>query len=883
MNTESQDVRSSNLLNGIKKLNTELTNELVENILELTTNPISIENTNQLKRIERATDQYRRRTNNLFYIGFLGHFSSGKSSTINSILSLNGTTNEKKTNHNPTDDQITLITCKENSEDVLKLTSHGQIPVVVTFIESNDSLKDKVIMDTPGSGDPSTFEEIVRDSLPLCDLLIYCMAATHPFTNADIPLLKEKEEHLANIPTLFLVTRGNEFKVNTLEVLDKKNFDSDKYTKFASELAARIRQGVNIEVEYNNFILIDNNEKYEIDTLKDKIDFYCNPENYGNILRLHDHKIDYFTKTLKAIKEYFIQLIIVKLDTIEKYFIQAKVKLQEYEKNTLIGTDKMLNSWRIIDDKIKQTLDGSIFVNNNIYKSLSTPPEFSNLKHNKNWYTEIYKTDKINNKYKVEAYKTQIKSSLIDLKWIVQKRLFELIDNNSPLNIASVENDINSHLEERHFENTIEDNILERYAHYYEETFEYLNSSYFDLKRQLDSLKARTKNNNPIENIEKHISEAKLVLKEIFETYKNGVKIFTVAAFSTEAKSYIKKLGLSDQLDQIDNTKPDINLHLSQAQCAILNDYNISKDKFEKSCSYIYIKLNTITYDTPIITTESNIKDIKNDEFGIVNSYNLKFKALQKESNDNIKNYFYERIQSINSRITRVEIAKAEDFKSIKRKRFLYYLKSCLPFCLILLITIGLFFVLPKYYPLDNLTVGQQWILGLVINGSSALLTFIISKRKDRYKEYKENVKSKILENKKEIVSNDLEEGFEDFKVELIDTQSQLINEQLNQQTDEILKMISAGKYNSSNIALHAQLIEKEDQLKTFLLEYSNSLNEFKNTCNKVFTNTNSKEILLEQSEQIKENSINPSFKLLEETRNNIAEVKSKIEIVDFI
>lgn len=882
MNTENPDVRSSNLLNGIKKLRTELANELVENILELTTNPISIENTNQLKRIERATDQYRRRTNNLFYIGFLGHFSSGKSSTINSILSLNGTANEKKTNHNPTDDQITLITSKENSEDVLRLTSNGQIPVVVTLIEGNDSLKDKVIMDTPGSADPSTNEEIVRDSLPLCDLLVYCMAATHPLTNSDIPLLQEKEKHLSNIPTLFLITRGNEFKTNPLQVLTDHSFDNEKYIKFASELAARIRQVIDIEVEYEDFILIDNLEKYKIDTLKEEIDIYCNPENYGNILRLHDHKIDYFTKTLKGIKEYFIELITVKLDTIEKYFAQAKIKLQEYEKDTLIGTDKMVNSWRTIDDKIKLILEGSVFANNNAYKSISTPTQFSNLKCNKNWYEETAKTDKTNNKYKADSYKMQIKPSLIDLREKIQKKLFELINNNSPLNIESIQNDISTHLEDRCFENTIEDDIQERHDHYYKEVFEYLNTSYYELKRQIDSLKTRTKNNSPVENIEKHINEAKQILKVIFETYKNGVKIFTVAAFSTEAKSYIKRLGLSDQLDQIDNSEPDTNLHLAEAESAILYDYNLAKAKFEKSCSDIYTNLNTITYDTPVIITEANIKDIKDGELGIINSYIQKFKVLQRESDNSIKNFFYEKIQSINSKITKVEIEKDKELKRIRRERILYYLKSCIPFCLILFITIGLFFILPKYYPLENLTVGQQWILGLVINGSSALLTFIISKRKDRYNEYKENIKSKVLESKKEIVSNVLEEGFENFKVELIDDQSQQINELLNQQTDEILKMILSEKYNSNNTLLHAQLVEKESQLKALLTEYSSSLNEFKSTCNKVFTNNNSKQILSEQSEQIKENSINPSFKLLEDTRNNIAEVKSKIEVMDF-
>lgn len=164
MNSTNQDIRCNTLLEAIKDLKGEFQSELVENILEISTNPKSIENFNQLKRIERATDQYRKRTNNLFYIGFLGHFSSGKSSTINTLLNLHGTVNEKKTDHNPTDDQITLITSTENNQDVIKLTRSGQVPVIISLIEGNNSLADKVIMDTPGSGDPSTFEEIVRDS-----------------------------------------------------------------------------------------------------------------------------------------------------------------------------------------------------------------------------------------------------------------------------------------------------------------------------------------------------------------------------------------------------------------------------------------------------------------------------------------------------------------------------------------------------------------------------------------------------------------------------------------------------------------------------------------------------------------------------------------------
>jgi len=591
MDMTNQDIRSNALLNGIKNLKGEFVSDLVENILEISTNPKSIENFNQLKRIERTIDQYRKRTNNLFYIGFLGHFSSGKSSTINTLLKLKDTIYEKETDHNPTDDQITLLTSTENNDDVIKLTRSGQVPVIISLIDGNSLLSDKVIMDTPGSGDPSTFEEIVRDSLPLCDLIIYCMSATHPLTNSDIPLLKEKEKHLSSIPTIFLITRGNEFKENNLKVLNNDNFNNVKYKKFASELAARIKLVVDsIDLEYNDFIVIDNIERFNIEVLEEKVNYYCNVDNIGNIIRLHDHKIDYFTRTSKEIKAYFLELISTKLNIIETYFTQAKFKLADYEQKTIIGTDKMVNSWRLIDDKIKQVLEGSITQNNSVIKIVSTPEEFLNLNITKDWYKKHFDTNTVLNKFKTENYQTQIKSTIIDLKEKVQAKLFTLLDKSTSLNTEDIKDEIDSQIKKFLFVNDTNYDIIELYKKNYKDTFDYLDIiCYTELKRQIDSLKSRTKNSNPIESISKLIIDAKQTLNEIFETYKNGVKIYTVAAFSIEAKSYIKNLGLSDKLDLIDSTEPDINSYLAQTEKEIFSEFNTASNKLENACGQIFI------------------------------------------------------------------------------------------------------------------------------------------------------------------------------------------------------------------------------------------------------------------------------------------------------
>jgi len=882
----NQDMRSITLLEGVKKLKDEFKIELVENILEISNNPKSIENFNQLKRIERATDQYRKRTHNLFYIGFLGHFSSGKSSTINTLLKLHGTINEKKADHNPTDDQITLITSTENNQDVIKLTRSGQVPVIISVIDGNSSLADKVIMDTPGSGDPSTFEEIVRDSLPLCDLIIYCMAATHPLTNSDIPLLKEKERHLSNIPTIYLITRGNEFKINNLETLTQANFNHPKYQKFASELAARIKQVVDtINLDYNDFVVIDNKEIFNINILEEKINAFCNVETYGNILMLHDHKIDYFTRSLKEIKSYFIQLIATKLDIIEKYFTQARVKLEDYEQNTLIGTDKMINSWRSIDEKIKQVLDGSISQNNSIFKYVNTTNEFQNLLPVKEWHKKHSETNAILNKQKIENYQSQIKSALIDLNERVKDKLFGLFENEKLLSTEAIQGEIESQVQKLFFTNDTNYDITEIHKNIYANVFDYLDlSTYSELKKQIDSLKNRTKNTNPLESILKYITEAKTTLSEIFETYKNGVKIYTVAAFSIEAKSYIKNLGLSDKLDQIDITEPDINFYLIQTETEIFSQYYIAASKFEEACTNIYLRLNNIIYESPVLAEEVNIGQLKADEKVIVNSHNSKFDSSNQEIKSKIQNHFSNKIHSINNALTELEVERDEELKELRKKRLHYYFKKMIPFLIILGITLLLFYFFPKFNFSNNLSIGSQWLLGILVNASSALLITITSIKKDKHEVLKTEVKNRFIKGEKELISKTLQTDFESFIIDFASAQKSEISELLNQQSSSIFKMVLLEKYNYNIKTLHSKLVSTENVLRNLVSEYSTAINNLKGICSKILNNTTiNKEVLLRQSKLIKENSISPSFRLLEQTRNNIAEVKIKIENIDFV
>ena len=87
-------------------------------ILELDTNVRSANYLKELNRIVNSLEQYTKKRS-IYSMGFLGSYSSGKTSTINSLLSLWNTDKERNVSNNPTDDCITLITNQLNVNSVL--------------------------------------------------------------------------------------------------------------------------------------------------------------------------------------------------------------------------------------------------------------------------------------------------------------------------------------------------------------------------------------------------------------------------------------------------------------------------------------------------------------------------------------------------------------------------------------------------------------------------------------------------------------------------------------------------------------------------------------------------------------------------------------------
>lgn len=247
MDNTSIDIQCKQILDGIINLEDLLQDPLAKKALALSDNIDTNRNKDLLTRLKKSLIQYVERGKDLFYVGLMGHFSTGKSSSINSLLSLDeGSDKARRAGLNPVDKLITLITHSENKDTVFNSTKGGMVSIALEFID-HDFLRNIVLADTPGVGDPVLASKLTKDFLPICDLIVYFFSATNPFDSTDVPLLKEKQSELPFIPIKFVVTRADEFKRDRNSPLDKSNFDRFKGENFVETLSYRLNNLLNYD------------------------------------------------------------------------------------------------------------------------------------------------------------------------------------------------------------------------------------------------------------------------------------------------------------------------------------------------------------------------------------------------------------------------------------------------------------------------------------------------------------------------------------------------------------------------------------------------------------------------------------------------------------
>ena len=170
----------------------------------------------QLRNIAKSIPDLLSQHDRVALVGFLGHFSSGKSSLINALLEVSGTENpgyKREVGLHPTDTGITLITHRDHAQVIRKAAYTTIDAVEVVHGPALAFLEHATLVDTPGLGNEAAEHETVTRFLHLCHVLVITIDGRRPFADKDkdFDLLDTAFNKLGGVPKILVITSAEEF------------------------------------------------------------------------------------------------------------------------------------------------------------------------------------------------------------------------------------------------------------------------------------------------------------------------------------------------------------------------------------------------------------------------------------------------------------------------------------------------------------------------------------------------------------------------------------------------------------------------------------------------------------------------------------------------
>ena len=872
------EVQVDNILKKAKNLKSITEEPLAKKVLEIDLNATSSKNQDLLFRLIRSLDQFINKEQTLVYVGFVGHYSSGKSSTINSLLSLSSTVNERSTGLNPTDKAITLLTDIQNSNALILMNREsGNVPVRTSFI--NDTfLRNLVIADTPGSGDPQVVNEMIQDFLPICDYILYFISAANPVDQADLPLLIQKTQKLPFIPTFFVVTRTDEFRVNKSLTVEDKNINQSKKDQFLGQLISRIKELIKIEdIDISNFTFIDNEYSYGLNDLKNKLESWVTDIDKEGLLKIHGYKVEYYRTSLDTIYLFFTTTIADKIKLSSEFLKTANENILRFDKSIELNNEKLKLLWTKSESTFRQVL-----------------------------YDEKKSLDEL----KQDSIPTSIvndKNILLERKLIIQS-----IESQATGYYGKITLDLNNHFKKRirEIKHSILENItkgdimLENLSHLFpgrldmemqnqsldidfskvnEHAKYYLNKVNEVLVDVKNSLKSKTYNYKTIttkealiKSINQLYKQGDTIINENFDQYFERIQMYRSTVLTRNTKETIEKLRIGTQLDELDDEFSD----------------DFMKNMKNKAISEVYFANNDNINELQklIEKSNSNILDIKTaiDKLSISNE--LTHQPLGKENIEisQLTNDLVRKGEEIINKDYQNRLHKVLDIHKTKYQNYLVSISlikktrntNILKWSLIVgAIFICIYLGLKFYNIISPSTVLSDIIIGLCCTAVGNIIGFV-------YAMFKNDVKKLTTQSREQFIKAEKSELLQLFNEDFWDELSKKVTEPrtdinfsflkaaINKKCDPILTDINSNKQSALD-----GLCNLNNKLVIEINNYLEKIESFHNIHSVIFQEPekNIEKIGL-ITKHIKETAIKPSFDLLKETTENLVNVKTQIE-----
>lgn len=554
-----QEIQIASLLERARVLKTLIEGPLENKVLEVELNSQSYTNKELLLRLIRSLDQYVNKKDHLIYLGFLGHYSSGKSSTINNLFGLLNTDKERSVGLNPTDKAITLLTSSKNSNDLIFMTRESSIVPVRTDLLDQLEFPNVVIADTPGSGDPQVVNEMIQDFLPICDYILYFIPSTNPMDQADLPLLEQKTHRLSFIPLKFVITRTDEFRLDKTKPITSDNINIPKKDQFIGQLISRIKEIIKTDkLSLEDFIFIDNEYNYGLADLKSQIKKWSESIDSETAINIHSAKVLYYKSSFETILKYFISILNGKLERSKDFLKAANENIKRFDKSIELNNEKLKTLWARSDVTFRDALaEETRRLNEQKIKLNPHPIANGDLTSGERRYIKSSIDDIVKgySGFLISEHNISLRSQIREVKKIIHHAISDgiiLTGNISPffpgvitLNSSSQNLDVDF------------SKLNEYLKGYQKKATEYVKDRRAFVRTKIITVKGVLSQQSLVSAITSLYQDGKKIISENFDQYFEKVNMYRSAVTSRNTKESIEKLRIGTQLDDLEDDFSD--------------------------------------------------------------------------------------------------------------------------------------------------------------------------------------------------------------------------------------------------------------------------------------------------------------------------------------
>ena len=231
----------------------------------------------QLRNIANSIPDLLNQSDSIALVGFLGHFSSGKSSLINALLGISPEDNpgyRREVGLHPTDTRITLTTHRDHAQST-KSSAYTAIDAVdVVHGPALPFLEHATLVDTPGLGNDAAEHDAVTRFLHLCHVLVITIDGRRPFADKDkdFELLDTAFNKLNGVPKILVVTSAEEFLTSRTASFES-GWQADQAEVFWDQAIARLRTDPRFRNHLDRFqgaqrFFVDSKEGFRVEQVR---------------------------------------------------------------------------------------------------------------------------------------------------------------------------------------------------------------------------------------------------------------------------------------------------------------------------------------------------------------------------------------------------------------------------------------------------------------------------------------------------------------------------------------------------------------------------------------------------------------------------------------